>query len=450
MASITELSEREIEILRLVATGKTNKEIAQHLFISANTVKVHLRNIFSKLEVSSRTEASLLAVRSGLLGPVPEAADSQPEDVAGRQSEEANLASSNKLVEYLFRYLPESMTANTGWVWGAGIAIVLLLITGTVALQFQARQSEPTPPANVSSLSSENRTRIRASLPEAVFGHAAAAYEGQIYIFGGESIDGPRGSGFRFDTTSNAWTPLASKPTPATGIQAALLGGRIYLPGGQNRAGEQLTVLEIYDPIGDTWETGPAMPVGLSRYALVAFEGKLYIFGGWDGTQITPTVLVFDPDLENWEMRSSMPSALADAGAVVASNRIHLVGGMNETGPVATNWIYTPAREGQDPWQEAAPMLDARSGHGIVTIADSIHILGGEKGTGSTPNHLEYSPQLDTWQIVDDPFGAEWSQLRVINIGTQFYFIGGRVNGAATSQVIEYQAVYLIAIPIVR
>ena len=63
----TELSERELEILRLVATGAGNKEIAQKLFISTNTVKVHIRNIFTKIGASSRTEAAMYAVRTGLV-----------------------------------------------------------------------------------------------------------------------------------------------------------------------------------------------------------------------------------------------------------------------------------------------------------------------------------------------------------------------------------------------
>src|SRR5215475_7480522 len=65
--SDSQISEREREILRLVATGATNQQIAQKLHISANTVKVHLRNIFAKIDAGSRTEATLYAVRTGLV-----------------------------------------------------------------------------------------------------------------------------------------------------------------------------------------------------------------------------------------------------------------------------------------------------------------------------------------------------------------------------------------------
>jgi len=61
------LSEREIEILQLVSQGKSNKEIAAELFISVNTVKVHIANIFTKINVSSRTEATLYAIEHGIV-----------------------------------------------------------------------------------------------------------------------------------------------------------------------------------------------------------------------------------------------------------------------------------------------------------------------------------------------------------------------------------------------
>ena len=61
------LSEREIDVLKLMALGKSNKEIGSALFISEGTVKSHLKSIFAKLNVMSRTEAVANATRRGLI-----------------------------------------------------------------------------------------------------------------------------------------------------------------------------------------------------------------------------------------------------------------------------------------------------------------------------------------------------------------------------------------------
>jgi DNA-binding NarL/FixJ family response regulator len=61
------LSDRELEVLRLMAKGKSNKEIASALFISESTVKSHGKAIFAKMNVTSRTEAVADAARRGLL-----------------------------------------------------------------------------------------------------------------------------------------------------------------------------------------------------------------------------------------------------------------------------------------------------------------------------------------------------------------------------------------------
>jgi two-component system NarL family response regulator len=61
------LTERELEVLRLVAQGMANKDIAKELYISENTVKNHVRNILEKLHLHSRMEAVVYAVRENLL-----------------------------------------------------------------------------------------------------------------------------------------------------------------------------------------------------------------------------------------------------------------------------------------------------------------------------------------------------------------------------------------------
>ena len=61
------LTDREIEVLRLVAKGMSNKDIAAELVIAENTVKNHVRNILEKLQVRSRIEAAMYAVREKLV-----------------------------------------------------------------------------------------------------------------------------------------------------------------------------------------------------------------------------------------------------------------------------------------------------------------------------------------------------------------------------------------------
>lgn len=62
-----ELTEREMEVLKLIAEGKTNQEIADELFIALKTVKTHVSNILSKLQVQDRTQAVIYAFRHSIV-----------------------------------------------------------------------------------------------------------------------------------------------------------------------------------------------------------------------------------------------------------------------------------------------------------------------------------------------------------------------------------------------
>ncbi|MCE5260218.1 MAG: response regulator transcription factor [Chloroflexi bacterium] len=65
--AIRGLTPREMEILKLIAEGNTNQQIAAKYYLSPTTVKTHVQNIFHKLGVSDRTQAAVLAVRCGLI-----------------------------------------------------------------------------------------------------------------------------------------------------------------------------------------------------------------------------------------------------------------------------------------------------------------------------------------------------------------------------------------------
>jgi two-component system NarL family response regulator len=66
---VPRLTRRELDILKLVARGRLNREIARELFISENTVRNHIRNILDKLQMHSRMEAAMYAVRQRLIDP---------------------------------------------------------------------------------------------------------------------------------------------------------------------------------------------------------------------------------------------------------------------------------------------------------------------------------------------------------------------------------------------
>jgi DNA-binding NarL/FixJ family response regulator len=77
------LSRREVEVLRLVAAGKGNREIAERLFVSPNTVANHVRSILTKTHTANRTEAAAFALRQALLDKEPAVVTRTPPGGAG-------------------------------------------------------------------------------------------------------------------------------------------------------------------------------------------------------------------------------------------------------------------------------------------------------------------------------------------------------------------------------
>ena len=66
-ACMSQLTDRQLQVLQLMAEGCSNREIGRALFLEVNTIKVHVRNIFSALDVSSREQCVLEALRRGIV-----------------------------------------------------------------------------------------------------------------------------------------------------------------------------------------------------------------------------------------------------------------------------------------------------------------------------------------------------------------------------------------------
>jgi DNA-binding CsgD family transcriptional regulator len=441
MSESNDLSEREREILRLVATGASNKEIAQTLFISSNTVKVHLRNIFNKIGVASRTEAAMYAVNIGL---VPGAA-------AGAGGSASVMPDAESLLGQTTTDQIPDQPAGRRWVWGVMGALLLVIMALLAWGAFFNRQ--PAGQASVPTVAQADLPRWQplAPMPTARQGLALAAYEGQLYAIGGQAQDGVTGVVERYNPTTDLWQSLASKPTPVADIEAAVVGGKIYVPGGRLASGDSTDVLEFFDPHTGAWDKAAPLPVVLSAYALVAFEGRLYLFGGWDGKQYFDSVYQYDPSADAWKNLPSMPGARAFAGAAAAAGKIFVIGGRDEKGPLVSNQAFQPGADaGTSPWAAAASLPEARYAMGVTSVADFIHVVGG-LGTGqdALPS-LEYLPSTDTWRMYESSQDAPLSDLGLASMEGFIYQAGGNYQNAPTAGAEKFQALFTISIPLVR
>jgi DNA-binding CsgD family transcriptional regulator/N-acetylneuraminic acid mutarotase len=439
-----DLTGRELEILQMLSTGNSNKEIAGRLFISSNTVKVHLRNIFAKIGVTSRTEAAVYAIREGLTTtqtpippvPAPEAQEEAPTALPALQE-----------VPPVIIPEPIEKKSRQRYFWIASLVTVVAAgIFGFVMTIIRPPTVATAIPESATAAAPQRWNEL-ADLPTARSGLAVAGYENQIYAIGGETSEGVTGVVECYDLTADTWGTLTPKPLPVTDVNAAVVGGEIYIPGGRLASGGVTDVLESYDPSGNHWQKRASVPVAISGYALVAFEGKLYIFGGWDGKKFLDSVYEYDPDQNQWRERTPMPTVRGFAGAAVAGGKIYVIGGRDGKGTLAVNEEYLP---GHDTWLQRAPLPEGRYALGMTSVADILYIIGGEGETNSALLPLQYVPQQDQWQAFESPFSGSWSRLGVIPTGTHLYALGGSLGEVPMTKNLAYQAIYTILIPAIH
>ena len=426
-----ELTKREREILRLIATGTSNKNIALQLSISSNTVKVHLRNIFAKIGVSSRTEAALYAIQT-------------------EKSQSAGPGLGQPVTGELIASIPIPFaTKRTNRFLWVGVLAALLLAALLVTHE-SSRLLSPQVAMATSAPAAPLRWQNLAAMPTARSGLAVAVYQNKIYAIGGETAADVTGVMEQYDVATNDWITLKSKPLPVTDTKAAVIGGQVYIPGGRLASGDLTNSLESYDLGQNLWKKHAALPVALSGYALVAYEGKLYMFGGWDGRKFLASTYEYDPEQDAWTVRTPMPTARAFAGAAIAGGSIYVIGGTAGGKALAVNQEYVPEHDtgATNPWASRSPIPEARSAMGLASIADTIYVVGGIGDAGLALQSMQYSFQLDRWQVFENPIAWQWSYLGLASLQTQLYALGGRQNGNPAAQNLSYQAIYTIVIPV--
>jgi DNA-binding CsgD family transcriptional regulator/N-acetylneuraminic acid mutarotase len=477
----SQISEREREILRLVATGATNQQIAYQLNISVNTVKVHLRNIFGKIGVASRTEATVFAVRSGLVqlseaaseaGVVPPTAvaetlpdEAEPllaqlddADVFADTPETAHEWTAVPIRPVVAPAAPAPVAKGRFWLLG-GVLLAALLIAGAVALYITRNNTiAPATSTAVSSstdqptVDTQTRWRTLAPMPSGRAGFALTSYNSDnnqyFYVIGGETNGTVSDQLLRYEPGTNTWTALTSKPTAVSDVQAEVIGNKVYVPGGRLASGAISDVFESYDPRRDKWTALKPLPSKLSGYALAAFEGKLYLFGGWDGQNYHAEVWQYDPGLDKWSAKSPMQTerAFADAAVPERQGRIYVIGGENTSGALTTNESYNPAEDdgsGQS-WSTKAPLPAPSSHLAAATTGRTIFVIGGSSGGKQL---LQYSVALDSWKPDALPIEPLRDLRAEANID-KLYVIGGQNGSTSSAAAYDYQANYNVFLPI--
>jgi hypothetical protein len=342
-----------------------------------------------------------------------------------------------------------TITSNKLYVRYLGLfgIIIILAIIGIIYFQkniFPTNASvTPTPTPRVQWVEFPG-------LPVPRRGLAVANYENRIYAFGGENTAGISNIVDSYDPITNTWTGLTSKPTPVTDINAAVLGGLIYIPGGRLASGIPTNITEIYDPRTDDWTSGVPLPKSLSAYALTVYEGRIYIFGGWDGKQILNNAYVYDPHNNSWSQLPSMPTARSYAGAVVVGGKIYVIGGWDGTEALSVNEEYLPDVADNSPkWVQAQPLPSGRYAMGITNLADIIFIIGGV-GSEYSPTTIALSAGDNDWGQVEAPIQNNWSYLGAVSIGTRLFALGGETETGLSTNMWGYQVIFTITLPIVR
>ena len=435
----TPLSEREMEILQLVATGATNQQIAQELVISINTVKVHLRNIFAKLEVSSRTEATMVAVRERWVA-VP-----LTEDELQGAEEEAAARPVPRALPHLERWPRVSLGKRISLVAAALLAVVILFLPAVLQGRANGQDADPIRqvfPAT-SQAGTDSRWRTRAQMPTPRTDLAVAAYRGQIYAIGGFSSSGVTAKVEIYDPQNDAWATGRPKPTPVGAASAVVVDGLVYVPGGFGANQAPSDVLEVYDPAADRWQVRASMPEPLGAYALAVLDGQIFVFGGRGASGYVDSVYRYDPAADRWQALSPMPDRRGFLSATALGNLIYVVGGFDDVAEFKSNDAYDPAT---DSWTPRAPMTLRRGGLAVVAVREHLYAIGGGMA-GYLAFNERYDPRTNTWTRIETPETGQWRGLGVAFVEPDIYAIGGWNEGYLSTNE-AYQALIRIQIPI--
>ena len=276
-------------------------------------------------------------------------------------------------------------------------------------------------------------------------GFATVINEGSIYTIGGKSGDETVGLSERYLIDSDSWESLPDKPTAVSDVEAVLLRGAIYVPGGKMNNGSVTDTLEVFLINENKWEVKASVPERISNYALATFEGQLFLFGGWDGTDVADRVYRYDPSLDDWFPCASMPTARMNASASVMGGKILVIGGSDSEGDLARNEDYQPSFAVDDgsEWKKNNDLPFDCGFCNSNSLSDQMFVVASDRIWQLSHGTQEWSEILLS--------KAQLLPIKVSSIvspdGYLYIFGGVTPEDTLANLAVKYRVIYTISIP---
>lgn len=443
------LSEREMEVAQLLATGASNAEIARDLVISPHTVKVHLRNIFEKLQVSSRTEASMLLVQRGWLI-VPGAVVETVEAAAPTPPPLPEPAPLGEIQPYVAPWQRLYLVGVLAFCFLLLVApYVGAWMTDSTDLLTNAGQAVSAPPT----MALDSRWQVRTPLRQPTGRHAMTTYNGSLYIIGGETAGGVTlDSVAFFDTERNTWTAAVALPEPLANLAAAPLNDLLYVAGGSQMLPSGEVVLSdrllAYPSDMAQWQEAGKLPYPVAGAALIADTSALYLLGGWDGQNMRDEIWRFAPSSRpagaGWELVGHLARGRAFFGATMVRDDIYVAGGYDNEQELALFERFTTTT---GEVRELSSMATPRGGLALVYDGVALYALGGG-WTRPLANLERYDLSTNSWSNFPSPIEGEWRHLAAVGADGQIIMTGGWAGDYVDSQL-QYQSSFRALLPVI-
>ncbi len=446
------LTDRERDVLACLAQGASNKEIAHRLTISPNTVKVHVRNIFTKLGATSRTEALTVAWQQGILAPpgvddVPSGDETStraflPEPVTSIQTEAPGaegvpLAGSDLEVAVTPPIRDEPISAGRrllGYAAGAALLLIVVVAIGLLlrgsgifgsSANEETAEATITPVPFVETPIAGSDWAIGQSMPAARAAMASAGVGVDLYHIGGETAAGVVNDVVIYALDERRWLQGAPKLTAVADAGAATLSGEIYVVGGRLPGGQPSSVVEAYSPLNNGWRPVPPLPEATYGGLVLTDGHQLYYFGGMTAAGVTANSYRYDPAEQAWQSLPPMEQPRAHSAGGFVTGQFYVVGGADGATPLATCERFDPLAAS---WSPCPPLQEPRARAGAAVLLNSLYIFGGQEGDG--PRFSEsFDPNSESWSRVETPMfteASEWADMGVGNVETRIYVFGGR------------------------